>query len=303
MNFKETGKKFKRGLARGALGCSSLIIKMLPEKAMYGFGDWLSKTGYVFAVRQRRIALESLSMAFGQERSREQIVALAKATFQEMGKGMVELIYFMEHPELVKKKVRIEGKEFLLEAFKEGKGVIGVSAHFGSFPLMLLRLIQEGIKTSAIIRFARDEKIERYFQSKRQQLGLNTIYSTPRKTCVDNSIRVLRNNEFLFIPLDQNFGSAGVFVDFFGRQAATATGPIIFALRTGAPILPMFIVRQKDDTHRIIIEPAIHIEEKEDNEATIQHNIARITKIIESYIREYPQEWGWIHRRWKSRPK
>lgn len=302
MTFKEASKRFQRGLARIALRCSSLIIKMLPEKTMYGFATVMSKLGYVFAARQRRIALESLSIAFGQEKSKQEIAAIARACFDIMGKGMVELLYLMEHPESVNKKVKIDGEQHLLNAFKEGKGVIGVSAHFGSFPLLLLRFIQEGIKTNAIIRYARDEKIEKYFQAKRQEFGLNTIYSTPRKTCVDNSIRVLRNNEFLFIPLDQNFGTAGVFVDFFGRQAATATGPIIFAQRTGAPIVPMFIVREKDNTHRIIIEPALHIEEKENNEATIQHNISRITKIIERYIRKYPQEWGWIHRRWKSRP-
>lgn len=269
---------------------------------MYGFADGLARLGYLFAVRQRRIALESLSIAFEREKDKSEIAAIAKACFAVMAKGMVELIYLMEHPELIRSKVKIEGRENLEQAFNEGKGVIGVSAHFGSFPLLLLRLVQEGIKTNAIIRFARDEKIERYFQAKRQELGLNTIYSTPRKTCVDNSIKVLRNNEFLFIPVDQNFGSGGVFVEFFGRQAATATGPVIFAQRTGAPILPMFIVREKDNSHRIIIEPALHIEERENNEATIQHNISRITRIIENYIRIYPQEWGWIHRRWKSRP-
>lgn len=302
MNFKEASKRFKRGFGRGALRCSSLIIKILPERAMYGFASGLARLGYLFAVRQRRVALESLSIAFEQEKDKSEIAAIAQACFAVMAKGMVELIYLIEHPELIKPRVKIEGRENLNRAFQEGKGVIGVSAHFGNFPLLLLRIIQEGIKTSAIIRFARDEKIERYFQAKREELGLNTIYSTPRKTCVDNSIKVLRNNEFLFIPIDQNFGSGGVFVEFFGRQAATATGPVIFAQRTGAPILPMFIVREKDNSHRIIIEPALHIEEKENNEATIQHNISRITRIIESYIRTYPQEWGWIHRRWKSRP-
>jgi Lauroyl/myristoyl acyltransferase len=89
---------------------------------------------------------------------------------------------------------------------------------------------------------------------------------------------------------------------FFGTKAATATGPVVFAMRTKAPILPMFIVRQKDDTHKIIIEPPLYIEEKEDYKETLIYNVARITKIIENYIRKYPQEWGWIHRRWKSRP-
>lgn len=302
MNFKEAKKRFQRGFARGALRCSSLIINMLPEKATTGFAAIIANLGYLFAVRHRRVALESLSIAFGQEKDPSEIAAIAKACFEIMAKGMVELLWISEHPDYIKKKARIVGKEHLLNALKEGKGAIGVSAHFGNFPLLLVRLVQEGIKTSAIIRYSRDEKIEKYFQAKRQEFGLNTIYSTPRKTCVANSIKALRNNEFLFIPLDQNFGTAGVFVDFFGRQAATATGPVIFAQRTGAPIVPMFIVREKDDTHRIIIEPPMYIEEKENNAATIQHNIYRITRIIEKYIRQYPQEWGWIHRRWKSRP-
>jgi KDO2-lipid IV(A) lauroyltransferase len=302
MNLKEFNKRFKRRSARGAFRCSSLIIKILPEKMLNGFASGMARLAYIFAVKQRRIALESLAIAFGEEKDKKEIDSIARACFEIMGKGMIELIYFMEHPELIKGRVRIEGREHLNRAFEEGKGVIGVSAHFGSFPLMLLWLIQEGIKTNAIIRYARDEKMERYFQFKRQSLGLNTIYSTPRKACVDNSIKALRNNEFLFIPLDQNFGTAGVFVDFFGRQAATATGPVIFAQRTGAPILPMFIIRENDNAHKIIVEPALHIEAKEGNDATIQHNISRITKIIEKYIRKYPQEWGWIHRRWKSRP-
>ncbi|MDP3142616.1 MAG: lysophospholipid acyltransferase family protein [Candidatus Omnitrophota bacterium] len=275
---------------------------MLPEKATNGFAAIMAKLSYLFAVRHRRIAIESLSIAFGQEKDQCEITAIAKACFEIIAKGMVEVLWISEHPDCIKKKARIVGKEHLLKAFKEGRGAIGVSAHFGNFPLLLARLVQEGIKTNAIIRYSRDEKIEKYFEAKRREFGLNTIYSTPRTTCVTNSIKALRNNELLFIPIDQNFGTAGVFVDFFGRQAATATGPVIFAQRTGAPIVPMFIVREKDDTHRIIIEPPMYIEKKEDNAATIQHNISRITKIIEEYIRKYPQEWGWIHRRWKSKP-
>ena len=169
---------------------------------------------------------------------------------------------------------------------------------------MLLRFAREGYKTNAIIRPTRDQEIEKRFLSQRTRLGLNTIYSVPRKECVDTSLKALRNNELVFIPLDQNFGSgAGVFVDFFGQKAATATGPVVFAMRTKAPLLPMFIIRQKDDTHKIIIEPPLYLEEKADDKETILVNTARITKVIERYIREYPQEWGWMHRRWKSQPK
>jgi KDO2-lipid IV(A) lauroyltransferase len=106
----------------------------------------------------------------------------------------------------------------------------------------------------------------------------------------------------LFVPIDQNFGEGGIFVDFFGRKAATATGPIILAKRTKAAIIPCFIIRQRDDTHKIIFEPPLKLEEGKDEETNILINIQRLTNIIELYIRKYPAEWSWVHRRWKSRP-
>jgi len=214
---------------------------------------------------------------------------------------MIELIYFMAHPKMIKEKVVFENKHYLDEALSQGKGVIAVSAHFGNFPLMLLRVAQEEYPTNAIIRSARDKKVEQYFQKLRTDLGLKTIYSHPRQVCVTDSIKALRNNEFLFIPLDQHFGSGGaVFVDFFGEKAATATGPAVFAMRTKAPIVPIFIVRQKDDTHKIIVEKPLSLEQCGNEKETIQVNIARITNVIEQYIRRYPEEWGWMHRRWKK---
>jgi KDO2-lipid IV(A) lauroyltransferase len=149
----------------------------------------------------------------------------------------------------------------------------------------------------------RDSRVEKIFMAKRNRLKINTIYSQPRKACVDNSIRALRNNELLFIPIDQNFGTGGVFVDFFGRKAATATGPVVLTRRTGAPIVPCFVVRQKDDTHEIIFEPPLNLEEAKTTQETIIIDTQKLTSIIESYIRRYPAEWGWIHRRWKSKPE
>ena len=91
-------------------------------------------------------------------------------------------------------------------------------------------------------------------------------------------------------------------MNFFGRKAATATGPVVFAQRTGAALIPCFILRQKDDRHRIVFEPALDLKEGDSPSDTILINIQILTAIIESYIRKYPAQWGWIHRRWKSQP-
>ncbi len=301
MTFQERIKIFKRAAARYGLRAASGLITRLSYRAMRVMADAFIAIGFCFVIRQKKIAQESLQIAFGKEKSPKEIEAIARECFRNLGEGMIELIYFMAHPKFITEKVSFEGKEHLDAALKEGKGVIAISAHFGNFPLMLLRLAQAGYPTNAIIRPTRDKKIEEYFFDQRSKLGLNTIYSHPRKQCVDTSLKVLRNNELLFIPLDQHFGSAGgVFVDFFGRQAATATGPVVFAMRTKSPLLPMFIVRQKDNSHKIIIDPPLILEEKESDKETIFVNTSRITKVIERYIRVYPQEWGWMHRRWKS---
>jgi len=152
------------------------------------------------------------------------------------------------------------------------------------------------------MRHMRDNRAEKMFMDARQRFNIKTIYSQPRDVCVNKTLEALRNNELVFIPMDQNFGTGGVFVDFFERKAATATGPIVLAKRTGASVLPCFIVRQKDDRHKIIFEPALNLEQGANSRETVVINIQRLTSIIESYIRRYPAEWGWIHRRWKSKP-
>jgi len=280
-----------------------LIVNALPGSWLYGFAEGIAKLAYAFARKQRRIALESLAIAFGRSKSRQEIEEIARQCFVFMAKSGVEMLFLGQRPQLLKERVQIAGKERLSAALDKGRGAILVSGHFGNFPIMLARLAMEGYPTAGIMRPMRDSRVEKLFLAKRERFKINTIYSQPRQACVENSIRSLRNNELLFIPIDQNFGTGGVFVDFFGVKAATATGPVILAQRTGAVILPCFIVRQKDDTHKIIIEPALELEEGKTSQETVFLNIQRLTSIIESYIRHYPSQWGWIHRRWKTQMK
>lgn len=302
MSVKDAGKRFNRLLARQSLYICSLTVKFLPRNWLYGFAGIVALLGYYIAVKQRKIACESLGIAFGTQMPHQEKIRVARECFLNMAKSGVELLYTLDRPGLSKELVVIEGKNNMDQALNKGKGVIAVSAHFGNFPLALTRLRQEGYKVSVILRRMRDDKVEDFLEKRRRRMGINSIHSTPRQACVENSIKALRNNEILFIQLDQNFGTAGVFVDFFGQKAATATGPVVLALRTQAPILPLFIARRQDNRHVLMIGQELIIEEKAAQDETLQFNIQKITAVIESYIRRYPQEWGWIHRRWKSRP-
>jgi KDO2-lipid IV(A) lauroyltransferase len=300
-------KKIRKAISRffgwSGLNLCSLIIKFIPGKYIYSFAGHIAGLGYSIARKQRNIAVESLSIAFNQEKTPAQIRQIARDCFTFMAKAGVELIFLMDRPQLLKKRVELVGRENLDNALAKGKGVILVSAHFGNFPLMLARLSLEGYKTAGIMRSMRDSRVEKFFLVKRTKMNINTIYSQPRKACVDKTIRILRDNGLVFIPIDQNFGTGGVFVDFFGRKAATATGPVIIAQRTKATVLPCFILRQPDDTHKIIFETPLDLGQPHGGKDTVTVNIQKLTNIIEGYIRRYPAEWGWVHRRWKSQMK
>ena len=263
----------------------------------------MAALAYVFASKHRKIALESLRIAFGKEKSPQELDRIARDCFTYLAKSAVELMFFFDKPFLLKDKVEIYGRENLDQALAAGCGVILVSAHFGNFPLLLGRLAVEGYHAGGIMKPMHDTKMEEIFLKKREKFGVRTIYSQPRQECVNQTITVLRNNELVFIPIDQNFGTGGVFVNFFGNQAATATGPVILAQRTKAALVPCFIIRQSDDRHKIFFEPRLELEEGSSPKETILVNIQRLTDIIETYIRKYPAEWGWIHRRWKSKPR
>lgn len=301
MDFKNIRKSFGRFLGWLGLSLCSLIVKLIPRSLIYGFAAGIAALGYRLAAKQRKIAIESLGIAFGGEKTQEQIRQIAKDSFTFMAKSGVEIIFLMDKPVLLRERVEISGKENLDTALSQGKGVILVSAHFGNFPLLLARLAQEGYKVGGIMRPMRDGRVEKIFLKKRNSYNIKTIYSQPRGVCVNTTIDSLRNNELVFIPLDQNFGTGGVFVDFFGTKAATATGPVIFAQRTKAALLPCFIVRQEDDRHKIIIEAPLELTEGSSAHETVLINVQRLTSVIESYIRKYPAEWGWIHRRWKTK--
>jgi len=302
MDFKKIRKNILRFWSWVGLAAGSWLIRLIPAGLLYQFAGGMSSLAWRFASKQRQIALESLEIAFGEEKTQAQLEQIAKDCFTFMAKSGVELIFYMDKPDKLKECVKLEGRENLDRALAKGCGVILVSAHFGNFPLLLARLSMEGYKAGGIMKPMHDPRIEKIFLEKREKFGVKTIYSQPRKACVDNTIQALRNNELVFIPIDQNFGTGGIFVNFFGKKAATAAGPVVLSQRTGAALLPCFIIRQPGDTHKIIFEPELSLGEGRDAQDTVLINVQKLTSVIEEYIRKYPAEWGWIHRRWKSRP-
>jgi len=277
------------------------IVRVLPYCFFRLTLNFLAGFWFFGAKRLRKIARESLLIAFGSAKSEKEIEQIIRQCFSNISSSMTDLLYCCEHPGQTKNLVSFEGLGYLEAALSKGKGAVLVTAHFGNFPLMLLALAQNGFRNSVIIRKARDAQTADKIFETMSKVGVNAIYSIPARDSVKQSLQVLRDNGILCVLLDQNFGSgSGVFVEFFGQKAATATGPVIFAERTQAAIVPVFTVRE-NGKYRIIFEPELPLEEREDHAEKLFVNVDRITRIIERYIRHYPAEWGWMHRRWKSK--
>ena len=194
----------------------------------------------------------------------------------------------------------VEGKEHLIGALNQGKGAIVFLPHFGNWELLALvygALIPDRAK--AIAFPLKNRHLNALVSQYRERLSLKLI---TRRQAVRETLRALKGGYAVGFFADQNAGREGVFVDFFGKPASAVRGPATLALKTGAPLLLSMDIRQPDDRHHVIITPAIDLEISGDLEQDVQINTAHILKILETYIRQYPDQWLWTHNRWKTQP-
>lgn len=275
-------------------------IYMLPRSVAVVIGGWLGMLAYLLVSQQRRLACEHIQRALDitDEHTKRTIV---KNCFANLGKNMVEFMQFPRmNPNLLQQHVSFDGVQHVENALAKGKGAIILTGHFGNWELLAASISTTVAPLTPIVRELRSPRLNALVTKYREKAGYSTI---DRNTGVRQALRCLRNNKLLGIVADVDTSVNGVFVDFFGRPAYTPYSPIAFALKTGAAILPSFIVRQPDGTHQAIIEPPLTLERCEDKEKELVINTQKYTKVIESYIRKHPEQWIWMHQRWKTRPE
>ncbi|MBD3264135.1 MAG: hypothetical protein GF375_03425, partial [Candidatus Omnitrophica bacterium] len=250
---KERKKALRRRAGWYAIKIFTDLSGKLPLSTVYIIGKLLGRLTYFLVLPQRRIALQGLAIAFPQKTPMERKV-IARDFFIFMAQSSLELLHILKNEDELQ-RVRIRGEEYLKDALSKKKGVVIFTAHFGNFPLMSLKLAKKGYKANIVARPMRDKKAGDHFHELREKAGVKTIFSYPRKECVNGIIKALRNNEIVIIQMDQNFGTGGVWIKFFNKLAATPVGPIIFALRTGASTVPAYIYRTGEGRHSLEIMP------------------------------------------------
>ena len=290
-------------LNRFIIQCLKILCWLLghiPLILLLWFGRGLGRLGFYLDKKHREIVLNNLQTVFGQEKSPDEIHLIAKNVFENLGMNLME---FFRLPWLKREDlegyVEPEGFENLRKAYEKGKGVIILTGHFGNWEMVGFFYALMGYPFDVVVRDIDNPVMDAFVRWVRAGAG-NRIISKNRS--MRGLIRTLSKGGMAAILLDQNVTwSEGVFVYFFDRLACTNKGTALLAMASGATVVPTFTIRE-GKKHRFIIGQEIAVHDTGDRARDQIDNTALFTKVIEDFIRRYPEQWFWLHQRWKSRP-
>ncbi len=292
---------FRDFAANLLLTFSIRVLRVLPPGALVLMGRISGVMAFYLIKRYRDRVLGNLSLAFKDEKNPEEIKKLAREVFFNFSLTPPETLYAYVRPfDQFVLKIKIQGKEHLEQALAQKRGVIGLGLHLGPFTLVGARLALEGYPFNLIINEGKFPKLWKRLSDYQRNLGQNLFPPKPASVSVKKSLNALRRNEILYLVADEQQILGGLPVPFFGQTAYTPPGPAIFSLKTGAPILPMFIVREAGIPRTLVIGSPVEIDRTSDEKRDTEQLTAKFTRVIEDIVRQYPGQWPWLNRRWKS---
>ena len=298
------GKTFKRLKKDIAYILIRLIIgffRMLPRRAALNIGSVIGRIASYCAKKEFNLAIKHLTIAFGNEIDKNEICRLAHESFRYMAMNFIDTVRLrVMRPDEIKEICVPHNIDRLWKALNKGHGVIGLTSHTGCWELLGIYLAIIGVPVYAIARRLYDPRLEKMLFDTRTDGGIHTI---SRGHNTKDIIRVLKDGHLLGVLVDQDTKVKGVFVDFFGKPAHTATAPALLSLKYKSSIVPIFTYRDNHHRHHVCIGEEVEVEPG----AGIENNVMEITyqcsKVTENFIRDHPEQWVWFHKRWKKQPE
>jgi Kdo2-lipid IVA lauroyltransferase/acyltransferase len=283
------------------IGCS--VASVFPQ-AVYRLSDYLSIIGFILLRRFRNRSTGNIRAALGASLDEPQINRIARCSLRNFFRDCVELGLAIKASDAeLRAQIPMVGRENIDSALTKGKGVLILSAHLGNFFLLGCRLAIEGIPTFVLVNQPRDSRFAKLMDDYRLQVRQKTIHARPRRKALQEAQEVLRANQAVVMIADEYRKGSGVEVSLFGRPVIARRGPVTLALRTGAAIVPACMIRQPDDSLRLIIEPELELERTARGKNEIRENTIRITQWLERTVRAYPNQWNWMNLGQSGSPK
>ncbi len=278
----------------------ALLVSHAPYRWVGAMGSLLGLTVMHVTRYRRKVTMDNLRHAFP-EKSQDELDRIARGAYRNYGRAILEMLWAGGQPaDVLRARIHPRNMEVLREALAGGRGTILMSAHFGSWEFLLTGLklhIPEPFV--AIAQRQRNDRIDAMIDERRRRFDVMTV---PMGPSVREVLRALGEGKVIIILGDQSGPRESVFIPFFGRPSATHRGAAAFALRAQAPIVLVLLMRREDGDYDAVFERIDTTGLSGDREAQIVALTARHTAVLERYIRERPDHWLWMHKRWKHTP-
>lgn len=284
-------------------GMSALFstIGLISAKRAAWMADAIARIWFAVDRKHRGVAMENLTHVYGGKKSRREIKMLARRVFAHLVLAIFEICRsFRMTQEDFLRQVRITGINHLKAARAKGRGVLLLSAHIGNWEFLnfIIRIL--GFPMTAIYRPLENPPADRFVLELRSRFGAR-LY--PKYNAMRKILRSLSRGELVGILLDQDaHNEDGVFVDFFGKTACTNKGLALIGRKFRVPVVPVFLLREGKRFH-MDIQPEVPLQRTRDQKADILVNTRAFNRVIEAAILRHPEQWFWVHRRWKTRPR
>lgn len=277
------------------------LLANLPKGVNRKLAEALGWIWFLVDARHRGIALNNLELAWGDELDESARRNIARRNFIHLSRVMLEVPYLRKlTPENLDNYVNFHGLEHFNAALDKGKGLLVLASHFGNWEMMALGFSLRYHPANLVVRPLDNPILDTLINGIRTRGGNELI---TKKGSVRSVLRLLGQGEVVVLLIDQNLAwYDGVFVPFFKEIACTNKALAVLAMRTGAPVIPVYNVRQPDGSYQVVFEPEVELVRSGDTTRDIEDNTANFNRVIESYVRRYPEQWFWVHQRWKTRP-
>lgn len=301
VSVKNIRRKIRYAIVYRVVQFLIFISNRIPRVAWLKFCGWLGRIAYLFATETRQLTTRHLTMAFGKEKTPEEIKRLSKKVFEMLGKNTGDILRTtrVESWQDLQKLLVLHGLENYVAANQKGNGVIFLTCHMGAFDLQVTTMALLGLNPNIIGTPLKDPRLNDLLWSYRNKHGAIAI-ARGRETF--KMIKVLKSGGSLALLIDQDTKVKSRFVNFFDMPAATPVGATVMAMKTGASIVPTYIHLGDDWMQHMHIFPEIPMRLTGDDEADMVYNTQVLTNFIETQIRKHPDQWVWMHERWKTKP-
>jgi KDO2-lipid IV(A) lauroyltransferase len=282
-----------------------LAVKIFPRPAIYFVADSLALLAFHFFHAFRTRSMKNLSLALGGTASEVRIRQIAQKSLKNFFRAFAELpIILASQTDELRDMVPVVGFEHLDTALAKGNGVILLSAHLGNFFLLGTRLALCGYPIHVLVNQPRHGRFAQLMDEYRFQVLQTTIHARPRREALRRLAQVVRRNEVAIVIADEyRKTGSGIRVPFFGRAILARRGPVTLALRTGAAVVPAYVIRNGDNKLKLVVEPELELIRSQRDKTRITQNTVRLTEWLEKTVRGYPDQWNWMNINWEDSSK